>query len=340
MSFDEVISRIKEATGAKTQEEIAIFLDIRQATISGAKKRGMVPADWYIRLMRSHGLNPQWLADGIGPKYLPSIDSDDNEEKDPNQVLVWNRYWILERFKEVLKVETDKDLAAAIGVTEEAIGGARQHRIPPHWVYLVAGITGVVIDDLLKVDTLPWELEVVGDRIYLDHIESKKGPIDYSPIDPQAEVYIPTWDPPDFGFFKLIPLTKAELSAGGGAFVISEDKSDLYAFRKDWLYNKASSTNNVVLMPVRGDSMEPIIIDGDVVMIDKGRKSVHDGYIYALGIGETISIKRLNLLPNGCCRVRSDNPEFESYEVDLKEIRILGQVIWRAGRPSFSPPKR
>ena len=113
-----------------------------------------------------------------------------------------------------------------------------------------------------------------------------------------------------------------------------------FAFRKSWLKRKASSSKNVALMPVRGDSMEPIIIDGDVVMIDKGRRRVHDGYIYALGIGETVSIKRLYILPNGRCRVRSDNPEFESYEVDLKEIRILGQVIWRAGRPSFSPPHR
>ena len=75
-------------------------------------------------------------------------------------------------------------------------------------------------------------------------------------------------------------------------------------------------------------------------MIDKGRRKVHDGYIYALGVGEMISVKRLYYLPDGRCKIKSDNPEFESYNVHLNDIRILGQVIWRAGRPSFSPPHR
>ncbi|EPR36225.1 phage C1 repressor [Alkalidesulfovibrio alkalitolerans DSM 16529] len=70
MNFDNVLERIKKATGARTQVELASILSIRQSSISDAKRRNSVPADWYLKLYRSHGLNPDWLSDGIEPMYL------------------------------------------------------------------------------------------------------------------------------------------------------------------------------------------------------------------------------------------------------------------------------
>lgn len=70
MSFSDVLGRIKEATGARTQVELATVLDIRQSSISDAKRRNSVPADWYMKLFRKYGLNPDWLAEGKGPHYL------------------------------------------------------------------------------------------------------------------------------------------------------------------------------------------------------------------------------------------------------------------------------
>lgn len=69
-NFDEVLDRIKRATGARTQVELANLLGIRQSSISDAKRRNSVPADWYMKLYRSLGLNPEWLSDGIEPMYL------------------------------------------------------------------------------------------------------------------------------------------------------------------------------------------------------------------------------------------------------------------------------
>jgi hypothetical protein len=67
--FDEILDRIKKATGTRTQVELANLLGIRQSSISDAKRRGSVPADWYIKLYRSLGLNPEWLSDGMDPMY-------------------------------------------------------------------------------------------------------------------------------------------------------------------------------------------------------------------------------------------------------------------------------
>lgn len=68
--FDEAMDRIKKATGARTQVQLAEVLDVRQSSISDAKRRCSVPAEWFLKLYRSHGLDPDWLSDGVEPVYL------------------------------------------------------------------------------------------------------------------------------------------------------------------------------------------------------------------------------------------------------------------------------
>ena len=73
--FDEAFDRIKKATGMRTQVEIAKMLDIRQSSISDAKRRGVIPSDWLIKLLYLRGINPAWIRDGIGPKFLAPSDN-------------------------------------------------------------------------------------------------------------------------------------------------------------------------------------------------------------------------------------------------------------------------
>lgn len=68
--FDEVFKRIQRATNTRTQVELAEILDIRQSSISDAKRRNSIPADWFMKLFEQFGLNPDWLKKGSGPMYL------------------------------------------------------------------------------------------------------------------------------------------------------------------------------------------------------------------------------------------------------------------------------
>ena len=143
------------------------------------------------------------------------------------------------------------------------------------------------------------------------------------------KIEIPQWTEPDPGFFRFLPLAEAHLSAGGGAFVLSEQVKEYYAFRRDWLNRIATNPDNLVLMMVRGTSMEPTIMPSDIVLIDMGRNRVYEGLIYALSLGEMIVIKRLGILPGGRALILSDNrTEFQPEEVMLNDIRVIGQVIW------------
>ncbi len=68
--FDEAFERIKKATGMRTQVEIAKLLDIRQSSISDAKRRQSIPDSWLIKLYQIYNLNPSWLLHGELPQFL------------------------------------------------------------------------------------------------------------------------------------------------------------------------------------------------------------------------------------------------------------------------------
>lgn len=62
--------RIFEAAQCRTQVELAHLLGIRQSSISDAKRRNSVPAEWLVTLLRLRGVNPDWILNGVEPKYL------------------------------------------------------------------------------------------------------------------------------------------------------------------------------------------------------------------------------------------------------------------------------
>jgi hypothetical protein len=68
--FDEAFERIKQATGMRTQVEIAKLLDIRQSSISDAKRRQSIPDSWLIKLYQIYNLNPNWVIEGEQPQFL------------------------------------------------------------------------------------------------------------------------------------------------------------------------------------------------------------------------------------------------------------------------------
>lgn len=173
--------------------------------------------------------------------------------------------------------------------------------------------------------------------MYMNHkdentlVESTAAP-ESSPsiyMDHNGDVVIPRWQSPDPEQFDYIPMAEAQLSAGGGSFVISQDIGDYYAFRKSWLSRVASSTKNLVLMRVAGSSMAPTIENDDTVMIDIGKRSIKEGMVYAIRVEDTVMIKRLSLRLEGKVLVISDNrTEFEPFEADRKSLHIIGQIIF------------
>ena len=121
---------------------------------------------------------------------------------------------------------------------------------------------------------------------------------------------------------------ETRLSAGGGSFVLNEAVETYYAYRKQFINRIATSPKNVILACATGNSMENTLYDGDTVMIDTGRRTIEDGRIFAIRLGEVIALKRLSLLPNGRVLVISDNrEEYAAYEAGIKDLHVIGKVL-------------
>jgi len=73
-NFDEVWGRIRQVTGWKRYGEMAAFLKIRPASLSGAKARGTMPMEWAFQVARSHQTSTDWILTGDDPRVCSGID--------------------------------------------------------------------------------------------------------------------------------------------------------------------------------------------------------------------------------------------------------------------------
>ena len=71
INFDDFFFRACEASGAKTQMELASILGINRSAITQAKNRNAVPEKWLLSISRKFAVSPDWLEHG--DKYQKNI---------------------------------------------------------------------------------------------------------------------------------------------------------------------------------------------------------------------------------------------------------------------------
>lgn len=120
------------------------------------------------------------------------------------------------------------------------------------------------------------------------------------------------------------------LGMGGGTFAELAESKGFVPFKDDWLsglHRGARSTLRVARG--RGDSMQPTILDGDMVMIDMSQATVLDqDLIWAVFWGDLGMIKRVRRQPGGTYLLMSDNPAVSPITAVDGELHVLGRVIW------------
>ena len=90
--FDQIYKRIQDVTGTRTQNDLAHLLEIQQSSISDAKRRDSIPADWFLTLFEKQGINPDWLKHGTGPRFLRTKDGYCVVDKNVNSSMEKNSY--------------------------------------------------------------------------------------------------------------------------------------------------------------------------------------------------------------------------------------------------------
>ena len=120
-----------------------------------------------------------------------------------------------------------------------------------------------------------------------------------------------------------------------GGFVVDDHEQDTdrtYQFRRSWIEQRLGvKPDKLRLFHVEGDSMEPTLLSGDMVLIDMTRKVPNPPGIFVLHDGMGLVAKRLDAIPTSeipKIRIISDNPLYQGYEQLLEMVNIIGRVRW------------
>jgi phage repressor protein C with HTH and peptisase S24 domain len=128
----------------------------------------------------------------------------------------------------------------------------------------------------------------------------------------------------------LVPVYSVEASAGPGRIVDLEEHVANLAFSPRYLAEMtAARGRDLAAIRVRGDSMEPTLLDDDMVVIDRTKTSLDYDGLFVLRFGEALHCKRVGRgRSRATVQVISDNRIYPPVEMDRSEIEVVGKVLW------------
>lgn len=139
--------------------------------------------------------------------------------------------------------------------------------------------------------------------------------------------------PPEPGEYSYVPLSNVSSAAGGGAVVDREQTLDFLAFKTWWVRQELRvPPSALVAIWVSGESMEPTLHQGDVVLVDTTPVETITEGVYVLRMDGHLLIKRLQLLPGGVVEAKSDNAAYSPFQFQSArlgtDLVIVGKAVW------------
>lgn len=128
----------------------------------------------------------------------------------------------------------------------------------------------------------------------------------------------------------LIPVYDVAASAGFGALVDYEQQTHSLAFPPDYLRKLTSSSpSNLAIISVKGESMEPTLLDDDIVLVDMSKTHMGFEGLFVIRHNETLLVKRAGMsAKNGHVTLLSDNKAYPPVEASLADLSVVGKVLW------------
>lgn len=139
-------------------------------------------------------------------------------------------------------------------------------------------------------------------------------------------------NPVDLDEFVFIPRYNLKAAAGHGATTEGEKPMFSMAFRRYWVENYLRATpTDLSVISVKGDSMEGVLNDRDVILLNTSDTQASSG-LYVLRVDGDLVVKRVQRLPGGILRVISANEAYATFDVDLNnspaDFGVIGRVVW------------
>ena len=137
--------------------------------------------------------------------------------------------------------------------------------------------------------------------------------------------------------YSIVPEIDVRVAAGPGAW--NDEPEEI---KEAWLFADPlirhefrAKPDDLRMITVDGDSMEPLLSSGDRILIDVSRQVPSPPGIFVIWDGLGLVAKRIEHVPHSDpARVvlKSLNPEYDSYERSAEEVRIVGRAVWVSRR--------
>jgi len=136
--------------------------------------------------------------------------------------------------------------------------------------------------------------------------------------------------------FILLPRrVQAAAAAGAGTPPPATSATEYIAFRQDWVRSMLGiEPADLMLETAVGESMQPTIHDGDLLLVDTSDRSVASFGVYVLDIGGERLVKRVQRKLDGSLVLISDNETYQPDQVSgdmLQTVTVIGRVVWGGG---------
>jgi phage repressor protein C with HTH and peptisase S24 domain len=129
---------------------------------------------------------------------------------------------------------------------------------------------------------------------------------------------------------RMVPVYQYDLlvSAGNGSLIEHETPIARFEFSEEWLRSQSLFGKTLSIVQVTGDSMEPTLYDGDLILVR--HYEVNDG-VCVIRINDRILVKRVqhDFIDNSY-KIISDNPHYKAHEIpsDFRgDFAVIGQVV-------------
>jgi phage repressor protein C with HTH and peptisase S24 domain len=134
----------------------------------------------------------------------------------------------------------------------------------------------------------------------------------------------------------LIRRYDARASAGPATGIEAGPPLENLAFPAAFIHGQLRrDPAHLAVLECIGDSMEPTLHDGDLLLVDTARREPASGRIYVFRVDGALLAKRIQRRLDGSLQLISDNPRYPTEEFRPSAsapLDVLGEVVWRCGK--------
>ena len=126
-----------------------------------------------------------------------------------------------------------------------------------------------------------------------------------------------------------IAVHRLQAAAGGGALDLDETVKSYAYFRHEWLSRQGLIADRCSLIGVMGESMEPTLPEGAIILLDRNRRQRREGSIFVVRTEDGLVVKRVGKSDDGRWQLVSDHPRWPVAPWP-NDATVIGEVRWMA----------